>query len=79
MPSLIREPLIHPLTQAVTSMLTKLPTDETGSSDSLGAPNARLVLVLSLSVYSSHAVVIGLRVIAPAMVLLLFTQKRKRA
>ena len=79
MPSLIRAPLIQAFTQSVTSMLMKLPTDETGNSDSFGTPKARPALVLSLRVYSSHAVVTGLRLIAPAIVLLLLTQNRKRA
>jgi hypothetical protein len=60
-------------------MLTKLLADITGSSESFGAPNVRLPVAVSFKVYSSHALVTGLRVTDPAKVLLLLTQNRTRA
>jgi hypothetical protein len=60
-------------------MLIKFPTEWTGSSETFGEPKVRPVVVVSFKVYSSQAVVTGLRVMEPATVLLPLTQKRRRA
>jgi hypothetical protein len=76
---LARVPATHACTQAVISILTKVPVELIGRFWYLGKPKVRLALVLLVRVVSLHALVTGVSVIAPVIVEELFTQRRSRA